>query len=194
MNRIDVMIDIETLGKTECPPVFQLVAKAFDIQTGEIIDSFHSTCDISTTKSEIENETVIWWMKTNFKLFVQLLADGVNSGNTEEKMIKDFINWFNDLKGDITHKFLWGNGVLFDNRIISAKCRQYGLAYPVYYRNDMDMRTIIEIAAMKLGFDNQKTYRDSVKFEGTAHDADCDVDNQIKNIVRAYKDLIKPLK
>ena len=194
MNRIDVMVDIETLGKSYCPPVFQLVAKAFDIRTGKILSTFKGNCDITTSKSEVEEATVIWWAKTDFRLFVKLITDGVLAGKTEEKMIQDFVEWFNSLECENSNKFLWGNGILFDNRIIKAKCDQYNIAYPVFYRNDLDMRTIIEIAAMKMGFDDQKAYRDSIKFEGTAHDADCDVDNQIKHVCRAYHDLIKPLK
>ena len=133
MSRIDVMIDIETLGTNECPPVFQLVAKAFDLKTGEIISIFQDCCDVSTSTSPIDEATVVWWTKTNFRLFVKLLADGVNSGNTEEQMIKNFINWFESLDKDNKNVFLWGNGVNFDNRIIAAKCMQYGLFYPVFY-------------------------------------------------------------
>lgn len=189
MNRIDVMIDIETLGTGECPPVFQLVAKAFELKTGKTIDTFKSCCDVSTSTSPIDDATVVWWTHTNFALFVKLIADGVNSGNTEKQMIEAFIQWFNNLTKDNHKVFLWGNGILFDNRIIQAKCRQYKLSYPVFYRNDMDMRTIVEIAAMKMGFKDQLEYRKSIQFEGTAHDANCDVDNQIKQVVRAYRDL-----
>lgn len=194
MKRIDVMLDIETLGKNDCPPVFQLVAKAFDIRTGKILSTFKGNCDITTSKSEVEDETILWWTKTNFKLFIKLITDGVLSGKTEDKMIQDFVAWFNSLECENVNKFLWGNGVNFDNRIILAKCKQYNIIYPVFYRNDMDMRTLIEVAAMKMGFDDQKAYRDAMKFEGIAHDANCDVDNQIKHVCRAYNDLIKPLK
>ena len=189
MSRIDVMIDIETLGTGECPPVFQLVAKAFELKTGKIVDTFKSCCDVSTSTSSIDDATVVWWTHKNFALFVKLITDGVNSGNTEKQMIEAFIQWFNNLAKDNHNVFLWGNGILFDNRIIQAKCRQYDLSYPVFYRNDMDMRTIIEVAAMKMGFKDQLEYRKAIQFEGTAHDANCDVDNQIKQIVRAYQDL-----
>ena len=191
MSRVDVMIDIETLGTNECPPVFQLTAKAFNIKTGEIISTFNDCCDISTSTSIIDKKTILWWVETNPALFAKLLLDGKNSKHTEEQMIINFIEWFNSLDSNNKNIFLWGNGVNFDNRIIAAKCRQYNLVYPVFYRNDMDMRTIIEIAAMKMGFTDQKSYRDTIKFEGTEHNAECDVNNQIKQLIKAYTDLTK---
>ena len=190
MDRIDVMVDLETLGTGACPPVFQLAAKAFNIETGEILNSIELFCDISTSESKPEEQTVMWWLNTNFKLFTQLLAKGVNGAKTEAQMIEEFITWFNSLHENPKKIFLWGNGINFDNRIIAEKCKQYGLTYPVFYRNDMDVRTILEMAALKMGFDGQIAYRKSMEFIGEAHNADDDVLNQIKIVSKAYTDLI----
>ena len=191
MKQIDVMVDLETLGVKDCPPVFQLVAKAFDIKTGEILADFSETCDYRTTKSEIEEKTLAWWNDPErIELFRQLTNRGFESGLTEEELFKRFCIWFNSL-GDSRNVFLWGNGVNFDNRIIQKKCEQYGLKYPVFFRNDIDMRTIMRAAALKMGFNgDQIAYRASQGFEGTKHDANDDVMNQIRDVVRAMKDLM----
>ena len=190
MKQIDVMVDLETLGVKDCPPVFQLVAKAFDIKTGEILADFSETCDYRTTKSEIEEKTLAWWNDPErIELFRQLTNRGFESGLTEEELFKRFCIWFSSL-GDSRDVFLWGNGVNFDNRIIQKKCEQYGLVYPVFFRNDMDMRTIIEAAAMKLGYKDQIEYRAAIEFKGTKHNADDDVTNQIRDLVRAFGDLV----
>lgn len=191
MKRIDVMVDLETLGVKDCPPVFQIAAKAFDITTGKIIADFNELCDYRTSKSEIEEGTLSWWNAPERKdLFKELTDKGIASRLTEEDLIRKFCIWFSAL-GESKTVFLWGNGVNFDNRIIQNKCRQHGLKYPVFFRNDMDMRTVIEMAAMKLGYNDQIEYRKAVKFEGTAHDANDDVTNQIRDLVRAYTDLTK---
>ena len=191
MKQIDVMVDLETLGVKDCPPVFQLVAKAFDIKTGEILADFSETCDYRTTKSEIEERTMSWWNDPErIELFRQLTNRGFESGLTEEELFKRFCIWFSSL-GDSRNVFLWGNGVNFDNRIIQKKCEQYGLKYPVFFRNDIDMRTIMRAAAIKMGFNgDQIAYRASQGFEGTKHDANDDVMNQIRDVVRAMKDLM----
>ena len=189
-KRIDVMADLETLGTNDCPPVFQLNAKAFDITTGTIIDEFNEVADVTTTESEVSQATLMWWFKTDINLFTELIDKGMKSGNSEKDLIEKFVNWFNALDADYKHRFLWGNGVNFDNRIIQKKCEQYNIKYPVFFRNDMDMRTILEVAAMKTGYSDQVAYRAAIEFKGTKHNADDDVTNQIRDLVRAYKDLM----
>lgn len=188
MSRIDVMVDLETLGVSDCPPVFQLNAKAFDVNTGKILDGINLLCDVTTTESEVGQDTLMWWFKTNIDLFTKLIKEGMETKWSEKDMFSEFVRWFNAL-GDKKNTFLWGNGVNFDNRIIQKKCEQYGLEYPVFFRNDMDMRTVLEMAAMKTGYTDQVAYRAAIGFKGTKHNADDDVTNQIRDIVRAVKDL-----
>ena len=46
MSRIDIMVDLETLGRTGEYTVFQIGAVAFDIETGEVKNEFDMTADI----------------------------------------------------------------------------------------------------------------------------------------------------
>ena len=192
INRIDIMVDIETLGKGDNPPVFQIAACAFDITTGEIFDKINILAD-ARTFNNIEGNTLIWWLNTNSKLLIKLLNDGCGNNNTEKDIIIQFVNWVNkfpDSYGiDPCKVYLWGNGILFDNRIISGKCRHYGITYPIAYYSDRDMRTIVELASKKKGFTDDREYRKTVENDGIAHDAFDDVKYQIKVVCQAYKDL-----
>lgn len=191
IKRIDIMTDIETLGKGNMPPVFQIAAAAFDIETGNIFETFNETADISKLEN-IEGDTLVWWLNTNKELLTELLNKGKRSGISEEQLIKNIVEWIKSLahKYNIDTKeiYFWGNGILFDNRIIKNKCMQYGIEYPIFYRSDRDMRTIVELAGRKTGIGDENAFRNSVKIEGlTAHDAFDDVRQQIAVVSAAYK-------
>ena len=193
LNRIDIMTDIETLGKGDNPPVFQIAACAFDIETGDIVEKFNVTADVSKMNN-IEGDTLIWWLNTNKDLLLELLTAGKESGNTERDIVAQFCTWVETLKRkyDIEHKktFLWGNGILFDNRIIQKKCNVYNIPYPIYYRCDRDMRTLLELASIKMGFADDMEYKNTVENVGTLHNAFDDVVYQIAVATKSYNDII----
>lgn len=194
-NRIDIMTDIETLGRSNGAPVCQIAAVKFDIRTGRILDTFNEVVDI-TKLNNIEGDTLVWWLNTNKELLTNLLNEGKNGGLTEEDVLKHFVAWVTsgiDGRPAPSQKdiFLWGNGILFDNRLIQNKCFQYGLEYPIHYRNDRDMRTIIELAGFKTGFDSEYAYRKSCPNVGIAHDAFDDVKFQVMVLCKAFSELEK---
>lgn len=194
MSRIDVMVDIETLGKGSCPPVLQIAARCFNPRTGESYKaSFDETADISSLMSKIEPDTLKWWLDTNPTLFAKLVKRGTVS---ERQIVIDFLKWLASL-GPTEDIRLWGNGVLFDNRIIKEKCDQFSFGYPVFYRNDRDVRTIVELAAMKMNMTTeaftklQKDLFSSTLTEtaGEYHDAMTDVNFQIQMVCYAFAEL-----
>lgn len=197
VTRIDIMTDIETLGKGNNPPVFQIAACAFDISTGRILESINITADVSKMDN-IEGDTLIWWLKTNKELLLDLLLKGKEGGKTERDIVWEFCDWVNLLKKKylIEDKkvFLWGNGILFDNRIIKRKCDMYDAEYPIHYRCDRDMRTILELAATKMGYENDQDYRHTIENVGTEHDAFDDVKHQILVVTKAYNDIMNTQK
>ena len=194
IRRIDIMTDIETLGKGDNPAVFQIAACAFDISTGNILETFNVTADV-TNMNNIEGDTLIWWLKTNKDLLLELLLKGKESGNTERDIVWKFCEWVEELKKkyivDKKKVFLWGNGILFDNRIIKKKCDIYNAEYPIYYRCDRDMRTILELAATKMGYEDDMEYKNTIENVGVAHDAFDDVKYQIQVVSKAYNDIME---
>ena len=174
-----IMVDIETLGVDNAPPVLQIAAMEFDLDTGTVYETFNQAADITSLKN-VSMDTLEWWLRTAPMVLSELSQKGEE---TEKELICNFVQWLNT-KIDV---FLWGNGILFDNRILNEKCAEYGLTYPVRYSNDMDMKTIIQVAAYKKGMNTQWEFRDSIPFEGNPHDAEADVKHQIKCVCAAYK-------
>ena len=190
ISRIDIVCDIETLGRTQSPPVFQIAACAFDIKTGTVYDKFNSIVDIRTI-ANIEGDTLLWWLNTDKELLTKLLNEGKGGQKTEKYVIYEFTTWICNLTVklniDIKSVYFWGNGILFDNRIISQKCKDFDLVYPIFYRNDRDVRTLLELACIK-------TNKSREEFEGNretiAHDALNDTLFEKQIICNAYRAII----
>ena len=183
-TRIDIMCDIETLGKDGDTAIFQISAAAFDIKTGSIICTFNEICDIGGGKILVDGDTLKWWLNTDKELLAKLL----NQGNCSEKwMVEYFHSWIENLqkKYDV---YFWGNGILFDNRIIKAKMESYNLKYPIFYRNDRDLRTLVDIVTTKYGIDVNK----ECQVENTEkHNAMHDVEHQIRVATLCWDKLMK---
>ena len=190
-KRIDVMVDLETLGTRYDAAVFQIAAASFDIESGVIIDDFNAVADISKLTAEdgvIKGETLKWWLDTDKDLLAELVGNGTYS---PRDLITVFHRWLDELTLEYDDVCLWGNGILFDNAIIRHKFESYGYEYPIRYHNDRDVRTIFEIAQAKTGLSwydlRDRIYDKSLK----AHDAVNDVENQIALVSKCYRILTK---
>lgn len=199
-NRIDIMVDIETLGNETESTIIQIAAMAFDIKTGEVKDKFNMIADIEKNELPISatGGTIKWWLNTNAELLKELLNEGKVSS---EDMIKYFHGWMSELrhkeareKKDLTltgDLYLWGNGILFDNKIIQHHMESIGLEYPIFYRNDRDVRTIVDLAGAKSGL-SEKELKAKFNDESlVAHNAFDDVVYQISLVSGCYNMLIK---
>lgn len=61
----NIMFDIETLGKKRGCPVLSIAAVQFDLQTGNVGDTFYErmSCDAALTYGLPEISTLEWWDK-----------------------------------------------------------------------------------------------------------------------------------
>ena len=189
--RIDVMTDIETLGTNSDSTIFQIAAIAFDIETGEHLAKYNRIADIGETDAlKVTGATLKWWLDTDKELLHRLLNGGEGS---PEATLRDFHEWLCYLKseedgfGDVNDVYLWGNGILFDNKMIQHQFESLGLKYPIFYRNDRDVRTIVDLAGKKLGL-TEKELKEKFNDETLVkHDAFDDVVYQINLVVECYK-------
>jgi len=190
-NRVDIMVDIETLGKESDSTITQVSAIAFDILTGDYIDIFNMIADIEKNSEPInvDGSTLKWWMNTNHDLLKELLLSGDKSS---EQILREFQRWIKSFYGNNSKNvYLWGNGILFDNKMIKHQMESLNISYPIFYRNDRDVRTIIDLAGNKLGITEgelKDMYKDNSLVEHNALD---DVKYQIKLVVGCYNELIK---
>lgn len=184
--RRDIMVDIETLGTTSNATIIQISAIAFDIETGEHLHEFNKIADIEKNEdTKVCGSTLKWWLNTDKELLTKLINSGEGSST---QLLKDFHHWLISIGGS-KDLFLWGNGILFDNKIIKHQMEEVGLDYPIFFRNDRDVRTIVELASQKLNISEKEL---KGKFENEkyhAHDAIDDVMYQI-DLVRGCYDII----
>lgn len=196
-RRVDVMVDIETLGTGKDATIFQISAVAFDIKTGEIMHEFNKIADIANSGSlNVDGRTLSWWLKTN----PQLLSDLIHQGEGSVGSLLMKFKWFIEgLDTDIKNVYLWGNGILFDNAMLQHQLENHpaltytdnGNKYPIHYRNDRDVRTIVELASIKSGLtidELKEKFKDESLIE---HDAYDDVLYQIQLVVGCYNILTK---
>lgn len=164
MSRIDVMVDIETLGTSSDATIFQIATVSFDILTGDILDNFNGLADISQNEFlNVDGSTLKWWLNTNKELLTELLNNGEGSST---ELLQDFHKWLTGLTPDSNELCLWGNGILFDNKMIQQQLEDIGLFYPINYKNDRDVRTIVDLAGAKLGI-TEKELKDQYNDEST---------------------------
>lgn len=186
--RIDVMVDLETLGTGPDSTIFQIAAIAFDIRTGKHLASFNKIADISKNVSyemNVSGDTLKWWLNTDKELLARLLNDGEGSSS---ELIVEFHTWLTGVS-TIGEIHLWGNGILFDNNLIRTQMESQGLKYPVKYNKDRDVRTIVDLLCAKLGMSEKELREKHYDSTLSAHDALNDVINQIKALVVSYNEL-----
>ena len=190
-ERIDVMVDLETLGTGLDAVVFQIAASGFDIESGETLSEFNEVADISSLEKEdgaIDGGTLKWWLNTDMELFAELIDRG--DVFTVRGVFEEFYKWLSKLHTEYEHVYLWGNGILFDNAIIRHKLENYGIGYPIFFRNDRDVRTIFELAQIKTGETAKEMYDRIYDKELVAHDAMNDVKNQVTLVSECYRILV----
>lgn len=159
MSRRDIMVDIETLGNKLDSTIIQLAAISFDIETGEMFSIFNEVVDIEKCKELcVTGDTLKWWLNTNPELFSQLILEGNVSSSDLMLKFDSFVRKEINRVG-VKNVYLWGNGILFDNKMIQYQYELYkslGISYPIHYKNDRDLRTLLELASYKLSISEEE--------------------------------------
>lgn len=177
------MVDIETLGNKTDSTIFQIAAAAFDIKTGKITHSFSHIANIEENSNlKVTGATLKWWLNTDKELLSELLNKGEGSS---DDLLRRLADWMIELTLHYD-MYLWGNGILFDNKMIQQQLEAIGINYPIFFRNDRDVRTILELAAVKEGVSTRDLRNKYYDTELSAHDAGNDVKNQIKLVSACY--------
>ena len=189
-GQVHVMLDIETLGTESDTLIFQIAASKFDIKTGEIRENFNVIQNVDVIKSATINPgTLLWWLETNPVLLRDLLAK--KGGKVSDDILLEFKEWIDFIQDILADDvLLWGNGVIFDNRFIREQMMVRGLEYPIKYKNDRDVRTILALAADKLGV-SETSIKERLKDDRlTEHHALDDVEAQVKLVSYCYNVLV----
>lgn len=179
-----IMVDIETLGTGLNAPILQIAAVAFNIETGEYEGLFNEHIDIANENLRIDGDTLKWWIDTD----AELLSDIVSAGQTP---LDEALFLFGEWVRGFDEPKLWGNGILFDNAILREQMTKHGYEYPIHFRHDRDVRTILELASHKLGISERELRTNYQRNDLKKHDALDDCKFQAGLVVGCYQVLME---
>ncbi len=182
-----VMVDLETMGKKSNAPVVSIGAVIFDPATGFLGETFYKVVSLESAVSwgaEIDPSTVIWWMKQSSEARSEIANDNAIQLDDALLQFSEFV--FENIPGGCETAQIWGNGATFDNTILRSSFERACLDCPWDYRNDRDVRTMVELGKA-IGFD-AKT---SIPFEGERHNALADAQHLARYVSAIWQRLIK---
>lgn len=191
MKKTHIMTDIETLGLRNDATIIQIAGIAFDIETGEHISEFDMVADISKNEHmEVDGGTLKWWLDTDADLLKTLLNE--RGTVSSDDLIREFHSWMISLSNHPNYEdlVLWGNGPMFDNMKLKINMERLGLEYPILYKNDRDVRTILDLASAKTGLSESEIKGLIDSHDIREHDALDDVVYQIRLVNYCYIELV----
>lgn len=185
---VDLMLDLETLGTGSNACIFQLSAVPFKLNTGELseVGTFNMLIDpTSSSKAggKIDGDTVQWWFSQDKDLVQKIFVNAIVQGQSLEFTLNSFSAYVEELKQFYKAKTvqIWGNGIAADNVWLNNAYKSVNLKYPVTFRDDMDVRTLVRI-----GKEFDIDMKDKIPFEGQKHNAIDDCRHQIKYLCAIY--------
>lgn len=175
----NIMLDLETMGVSNAAPIMSIGACFFELETGEIGETFHEEVSLETAGGRIDPSTVIWWMKQSDEARSKFYK------NEHAKNLQNVLLEFQGFVNDERFAKVWGNGVSFDNVILKNTYETWGLSVPWRHYNERDVRTMVDLGK-SIGFNP----KESMPFEGVRHDALADAIHQAKYVSAIYRRLV----
>lgn len=177
-----LMLDLETLGVSTEAPLISIGAIFFDLSSGTQYAEFYRVVHLSSALEfgQPEPATLQWWMKQSDEARSVFNEPDSLSMKTILVEFSDFIKRFGDENVKV-----WGNGSSFDNAILASAYRKQSIDLPWDFRNDRDVRTIIDLAKELKNFDA----RAAIKMNEYAHHALHDAKYQAAYVSAAYQAL-----
>lgn len=163
----DIMLDLETMGTAANAPIVGIGAVRFNPKSEEIGDTFYTLIDLESSVNAggvMSASTVLWWMQQSDAARNEICNPDIVRFTIHEALLK-FSDW---VKLDDK---IWGNGVDFDNVILSATYKQCGIKQPWQFWNNRCYRTV-------------KSLRPNIKLEreGVHHNCLDDAISQAKHL------------
>jgi len=178
-KRIDVMIDLETMGLGTNAPILSIGAVAFSQFGGGAEATFHQGISLEDSMANGRRptaSTILWWLQQSDEARKQV-RQKCEHGAPIIATLYAFSEWLNSLAGE---PYVWGNGANFDISILEQAYLDAGMRTPWGYRNVRCFRTVMS----EFGIET-----DWVK-PVVAHDALADAEAQartLQNCMRRMK-------
>ena len=169
-----VMVDIETLGTGRDSIVTSIGAKSLFSD-----DEFYHTLDWSQQAKKgrkIDPSTVRWWLNQSQEAQSAIVQVGDDVGSVLESFVK-FCKPHSDC-------YIWANSPSFDVAILRSLFKDFGVAFPVSFANELDFRTMKNLAAFV-----KPEYEVQYLKDETAHDALGDAKSQAHALENIFLDM-----
>lgn len=192
MKHLDLMLDLETYGKGPLAAIAQISAVPFsrtrDLNTIIPFNSFISLAENEKRGLKADDDTLAWWASQDEAAIKMVIERAHASTTTLEEALYAFSSYINQLKAtyNVDSVLVWGNGSVFDNRILSTAYNMCGIPVPWKYNADRDLRTLIDVGE-SIGL-----YPKKLPFVGMQHNAIDDCLHQIKQVLFVYRFLESP--
>jgi hypothetical protein len=134
MSKTRVMLDLETLGTTVGSSIISVGAVKFG--NNKIFDKFYKVVDMRSCEKyglKIRARTLLWWLSQSEEARKEFIGESFDL----KKVLGDFSYWVSDHDCE-----MWGNGVGFDNALLSFAYECVGINKPWNFRGDRCYRTI----------------------------------------------------
>lgn len=176
MSRVDVVIDLETMGTSYNAAIVALGAVA--LVDGEVHSEFYARISLGSSLAAgcvVDASTVEWWMTQ--EPFARKEVDGSLEQRQLGEALNDFFTWFTMLPWEGTLPFAWGNGPSFDCVILRNACAAVGITAPWRYYGERDIRTILDLYPEARG----------ILFQGVKHHALDDARHEARMLALALR-------
>lgn len=172
----DIMIDLETLGSGNNAAILTIGACRFDINTGQIGQTFHIGVNPENMidYGEIDPETVLWWLMQT----VSAKAEILNTLRDNAEPIDVALDMMREVLKITDKDKMWSNGATFDLVILRSAYKRTQMICPWQYWNERDVRTIVDLGRRIHSYDPKK----ELPFVGTEHNALDDAIHQAKYV------------
>lgn len=176
------MTDIETLSTANNATILTLGACAFNIETGEPLDTFHVRFSLDDQKyyeRHVCKNTLAWWDKQSVE--ARLEAFNQDGALTMPNALRKFDEWLVSMrKKDPRMKMnMWANDPDFDLTILTSAFRSAGMEPPWQFWESRSVRTMKMLA--------EKLRLTLPKREGTHHNAVDDAIHQAKLVSQVWR-------
>ena len=189
---MDIMLDLETLGKKPGSVVLSIGAIVFDINRLDIMApaiTFYRNIDLFSSLMvglKIDPETVDWWRCKDLAAQAAFLKGAVYPAQA----VADFHSWHVGLNPTTSEELqprIWAKSPTFDCALWEAVCASVGKEVPWDFRAPRDVRTLFALA----GFDEKSMTSKGMGF--TQHNALDDCSLQIAQVQAAWRKLKPPV-
>lgn len=182
----NVMIDIETLGKKRGCPVLSIAAVQFDLQTGNVGETFYErmSYDAALTYDQPDPATLQWWEKQS----AEARDAAFNGKRPPVSVAVELRAFLNNAGGG--RCIPWGNGSVFDitllegwfDRVDPQIDARGDDIYPWKFWDIADLRTLVRLSGIDVS---------AIPFTGEKHNALADALHQVKIAHAARSNLMR---